>query len=56
VTQDYNQGYAHREGLAPSGAASSIHRPRFSFLKSRWPGAFMAVTGIQAAICLGFEA
>ncbi|KAL2211752.1 hypothetical protein CC79DRAFT_1317822 [Sarocladium strictum] len=56
ITQDFNQGYAHREGLAPSGAASSVHRARFSFLKSRWPGAFMAITGVQAAICLAFEA
>ena len=56
VTQDYNQGYAHREGLAPSGAAPSVRTPKLSFLKSRWPGAFMAVTGLQLVVCLACEA
>lgn len=55
MPRDYNQGYAHREGLTSSHAPAA--RPnKMSFLKSKWPAAFMAVTGIQAIICLGFEA
>jgi hypothetical protein len=53
----YNQGYARREGLvAPSAGPSSMHKDRIGFLKSKWPAAFMVVTGLQAVICLCFEA
>lgn len=53
----YNEGYARREGLvAPSNGASSMHRDNIGFLKSKWPAAFMAVTGLQAVVCLCFEA
>jgi hypothetical protein len=53
----YNQGYAHREGLvAASAGPSSMHRDKIGFLKSKWPAAFMIVTGLQAIICLCFEA
>lgn len=55
VGNDYNQGYAGREGLTSSHAVST-HRDNFEFLKRKWPAAFMAVTGLQAIICLGFEA
>ncbi|KND91319.1 Golgi apparatus membrane protein [Tolypocladium ophioglossoides CBS 100239] len=50
-----NQGYAHRQGLAPSTPARSVHRDRMGFLKTKWSAAFMAVTTLQAIICLGFE-
>lgn len=53
----YNEGYAHREGLvAASAGPSSMHRDKIGFLKSKWPAAFMVVTGLQAIICLCFEA
>jgi len=53
----YNEGYAHREGLvAASAGPSSMHRDKIGFLKSKWPAAFMIVTGLQAVICLCFEA
>ncbi|POR34488.1 Uncharacterized protein TPAR_05325 [Tolypocladium paradoxum] len=50
-----NQGYAHRQGLAPSTPARSVHRDRMGFLKTKWSAAFMGVTTLQAIICLGFE-
>lgn len=50
-----NQGYAHRQGLAPSTPARSVHRDSLGFLKTKWSAAFMAVTTLQAIICLGFE-
>lgn len=55
VDYDFQQGYAAREGLTSSHAVST-HRDNFGFLKRKWPAAFMAVTGLQAIICLGFEA
>ncbi|OAA81239.1 hypothetical protein LEL_00784 [Akanthomyces lecanii RCEF 1005] len=55
VDHDFQQGYAAREGLTSSHAVST-HRDNFGFLKRKWPAAFMAVTGLQAIICLGFEA
>ncbi|KAM3561122.1 hypothetical protein MY1884_002545 [Beauveria asiatica] len=55
VGNDYYQGYAGREGLT-SSHAHSTHRDNFGFLKRKWPAAFMGVTGLQAIICLGFEA
>ncbi|KAK5992675.1 UPF0658 Golgi apparatus membrane protein C23H3.04 [Cladobotryum mycophilum] len=55
LNQNYDQGYAYREGVAPSGSAGSTTLDSFNFLKGRWPAAFMIVTGLQAIICLGFE-
>ena len=52
----YSQGYAGREGLAPSVPATSIRNDRLGFIKSRWSAAFMGVTTLQALICLSFEA
>lgn len=51
----FDQGYAHRQGLAPSSGAHSIYRDRMGFLKSKWPAAFMGETTLQAIICLAFE-
>ncbi|KAJ6785307.1 hypothetical protein PWT90_09224 [Aphanocladium album] len=51
----FDQGYAAREGLTSSHAVST-HRDSFDFLKRKWPAAFMAVTALQAIICIGFEA
>lgn len=56
VGTDFNQGYAGREGLTSSHAAVSTHNDKFEFLRRKWPAAFMAITGLQAIICLGFEA
>ena len=50
-----NQGYAHRQGLAPSTPARSVHRDSLGFLKTKWSAAFMVVITLQAIICLGFE-
>ncbi|EEY21103.1 hypothetical protein D7B24_008950 [Verticillium nonalfalfae] len=58
--QDYNQGYAYREGLAPSTMNGSSPKSTkggwFSFMSSKWPRAFFLVTLLQAIICLVFEA
>ncbi|RDA90267.1 hypothetical protein CP533_4614 [Ophiocordyceps camponoti-saundersi (nom. inval.)] len=51
----FDQGYAYRQGLAPSIPARSVYRDRMSFLKSKWPAAFMAVASLQAVVCLAFE-
>ncbi|KAG5950477.1 hypothetical protein E4U53_004976 [Claviceps sorghi] len=51
-----DQGYAGREGIAPSAPASSIRHDTWGFLKTKWSAAFMGVTALQAAVCLGFEA
>ncbi|PFH59922.1 hypothetical protein XA68_11691 [Ophiocordyceps unilateralis] len=51
----FDQGYAYRQGFAPSTPARSVYRDRMSFLKSKWPAAFMAVTSLQAIVCLAFE-
>jgi hypothetical protein len=52
---EYNDGFAHREGLAPTTPAGNPRRDHFAFLKSKWPAAFMATTAIQAVICLVCE-
>ncbi|KAM0329198.1 hypothetical protein ACHAQA_004497 [Verticillium albo-atrum] len=59
--QDFNnQGYAYREGLAPStmngSSPKSTKAGWFSFMRSKWPRAFFIVTLLQAGICLVFEA
>ncbi|PHH75963.1 hypothetical protein CDD80_1925 [Ophiocordyceps camponoti-rufipedis] len=51
----FDQGYAYRQGLASSNPARSVYRDRMSFLKSKWPAAFMAVASLQAIVCLAFE-
>ncbi|KAK7402801.1 hypothetical protein QQX98_011457 [Neonectria punicea] len=56
VDPEYNQGYAYREGLTSSVPAPSTHRDTFGFLKRRWPAAFMAVSALQAILCICFEA
>lgn len=55
MPRDYNQGYAHRQGLT-STTTPQARTDKMTFLKSKWPAAFMAITGLQAIICLGFEA
>jgi hypothetical protein len=52
---EYNDGFAHREGLAPTTPAGKPRRDHFAFLKSKWPAAFMATTAVQAIICLVCE-
>jgi hypothetical protein len=52
---EYNDGFAHREGLAPTTPAGSPRRDHLAFLKSKWPAAFMATTAVQAVICLVCE-
>lgn len=51
----YNQGYAHREGLAPAAPAPSTVGSRMDFLRNKWSAAFMAVASVQAVVCLAFE-
>ncbi|CAM1504477.1 Fc.00g020680.m01.CDS01 [Cosmosporella sp. VM-42] len=51
-----NQGYAYREGLAPSLPATSTLNGNFGFMKSKWPAAFMAISVVQAVLCICFEA
>lgn len=54
---DYEQGYAGREGISSrSKTPASSHHGAFTFMKSKWPAAFMGVTMVQAAICIAFEA
>ncbi|KAI3533488.1 hypothetical protein CABS01_09357, partial [Colletotrichum abscissum] len=56
-----NQGYAFREGLAPSTMNGS--RPSsgasgplgFGFMGAKWPRIFFLITLVQALLCLGFE-
>ncbi|KAL6862941.1 hypothetical protein ACO1O0_003184 [Amphichorda felina] len=52
----FDQGYVHREGVAPSLPASKPRESFFGFMSSKWAAMFMAVTAIQAVICLCFEA
>lgn len=56
VDPAYNQGYAYREGLTPSAPAPSTHHGSMGFLTSRWPAAFMAISLLQAVLCICFEA
>lgn len=61
VEPTFNQGYAYREGLAPStmngsSPSNSSGNRWFSFMGSKWPRAFFFVTLIQCVICLVFEA
>lgn len=54
----YEQGYAQREG-APAVTPSLPSKPRrnwFGFMSSKWAAMFMAITAIQAVVCLCFEA
>ncbi|PHH91639.1 hypothetical protein CDD83_10925 [Cordyceps sp. RAO-2017] len=55
LNHSFDQGYAHRQGMAPSTPARSVYHDRVGFLKTKWPAAFMAVTSLQAVVCLGFE-
>lgn len=55
-SQDYNQGYAAREGLAPTTPVTKPKRKLFAFMSSKWAALFMAITAIQAVVCLCFEA
>ncbi|KHN98903.1 uncharacterized protein MAM_03365 [Metarhizium album ARSEF 1941] len=52
---NYDQGYAGRQGFASSAPATSISRDGWDFVKSKWCAAFMGVTTLQAIICLAFE-
>ncbi|KAF9869613.1 hypothetical protein CkaCkLH20_12910 [Colletotrichum karsti] len=60
--QTSNQGYAFREGIAPSTmngsrpASSTQGFMGFGFMGAKWPRIFFGITLIQAIICLGFEA
>jgi hypothetical protein len=56
MNQTWEQGYAHREGLPPTAPGPKAKENWFAFMKSRWSAGFMAVTAIQAIICLCFEA
>lgn len=57
VDQSYAERiYVHREGVAPSLPASKPRKPFFAFMSSKWAAIFMAVTLIQAVVCLCFEA
>ena len=56
MRQNYDQGYAAREGLAPSTPVTKPKRKLFAFMSSKWAALFMAVTAIQAVVCLCFEA
>ncbi|KAF5021592.1 hypothetical protein F66182_6374 [Fusarium sp. NRRL 66182] len=56
VEPAYNQGYAYREGITPSIPASSMKNGKLEFMKSRWPACFMAVSLLQAVLCICFEA
>ncbi|KAM5355375.1 hypothetical protein ACJ41O_002021 [Fusarium nematophilum] len=56
VDPAHNQGYAYREGLTPSVPATSTYNGKMGFLKRRWPACFMAVSLLQAILCICFEA
>ncbi|KAF4949496.1 hypothetical protein FGADI_8873 [Fusarium gaditjirri] len=56
VDPAYNQGFAYREGLTPSLPAQSMKNGKIDFMKSRWPASFMAVSFLQAILCICFEA
>jgi hypothetical protein len=56
VEPAYNQGFAYREGLTPSVPATSMKNGKIDFMKSRWPACFMAVSLLQAVLCICFEA
>lgn len=51
----FDQGYAQREGAAPSLPASKPRESFFAFMSSKWAAMFMGVTAIQAVVCLCFE-
>lgn len=51
----YDQGYAGRQGMAPSNPALSIRHDTWGFIKTKWSAAFMGVITLQAIICLAFE-
>jgi hypothetical protein len=56
VEPTYNQGFAYREGLTPSVPPQSMKNGKIDFMKSRWPACFMAVSLLQAILCICFEA
>jgi hypothetical protein len=49
----YAENASLHQNPETAGAAGKFD---FTFVKSRWPAAFLAVTGIQALINLAFEA
>lgn len=54
--EGYNQGYAHRQGLAPSSPqAKSAPKRWCAFMSNKWAAMFFGVTVLQAIICLCFE-
>lgn len=55
VEPAYNQGYAHRQGLTSSAPQSTLNG-KTGFLKSKWPASFMAISALQAILCICFEA
>jgi hypothetical protein len=55
-TQNYNQSYSAPLGPPSTSAPSKPKRKFFAFMSSKWAALFMAVTAIQAVVCLCFEA
>lgn len=55
VEPAYNQGYAYRQGLTPSAPQSTLNG-KTGFLKSKWPASFLAISALQAILCICFEA
>lgn len=56
MSQSYDQGYAARQGLTPSAPSTKPDRKLFAFMSNKWAAVFLAVTAIQAVVCLCFEA
>lgn len=52
----FDQGYAARQGVAPPKPANKSASSRWcGFMSNKWAAMFLAVTAIQAVICLCFE-
>lgn len=50
------EGRTHDLNRKPSVSRTRASTDHFAFVKSKWPAMFMAVTFLQAVVCLAFEA
>jgi hypothetical protein len=56
TSQNFDGGYAAREGLTTPVPTKTAKPRLFAFMSSKWAAFFMAITAIQAVVCLCFEA
>jgi hypothetical protein len=49
-------GFQYREGIMPASGAASSRRSGTEFISTKWPRFFFMIVGLQALICVAFEA